>query len=147
MPPPRKLTRGQQIAQTMSTMGFRPDWRGDPGVVEYTKEYAEPDGRLGRLTVVFSKQGVSQVMDSAKLMQFIVTVQGRVDPVIDSIKDHAPRVMQGDMLEALGALEGVREEIDPVNATCDTCGVLLEEWTVDNEGKIICIRPDLCPNN
>lgn len=125
-------------------MGFRPNWTGSPTYVEYVKEYAEPDGRLGRLTILFSKAGVSQVLDSARLTQFVVTVQGTVDPVVDEIRTKAPRVMQPDMLHALQVLEGITEPTEAVDVLCDLCGTLLEEWTADEQGRITCIRPDTC---
>jgi hypothetical protein len=143
--PPRKLTRAQHIAQTMSSMGFRPNWSNASNHVEYVKDFAEANGRMARLAVCFSKAGFMQVMDQARLVQFVVTVQGTVDPLIDEVKTKAPPALQADMLAALAKLEGLQEpETDP-SANCDLCGALLEEWTVDDEGRIQCMRPDVCP--
>lgn len=129
----------------MSATGFRPNWTGDASHVEYVKDFAEPDGRIGRLTVLFSKAGYSTVMDSAQLTGFVITVQGRVDPVIDEVKDKAPKAMQADMLHALAVLEGIAEPgEDQESALCDHCGFQLEEWTVDDNGNIQCMRPETC---
>lgn len=146
MSPPKKLTRAQTIAQTMASMGFRPNWTGDPHAVEYVKDFAEPNGRLGRLAVLFSKDGISQVMDSARLVRFIVTIQGSIDPLIEEVRDRAPKAMQADMLQALAVLEGVQEPKVETSAPCDLCGVQLEEWTVDDQGRIHCLRLDTCEN-
>ena len=112
--------------------------------MEYVKEYAEPDGRLGRLTILYSKAGVSQVLDSARLVQFVITVQGTIDPVLEEVKTKAPRVMQADMLHSMQILEGISEPQAVAEAQCDLCGTQLEEWTADDEGRITCIRPELC---
>ena len=132
----------------MATMGFRPNWeRNSPHHVEYVKDYAEPSGRLARLSVLFSKAGFMQVMDQARLMQFVVTVQGTIDPMIEEVREKAPPALQDDMLAALAILEGMTEPPEDVTAPCDLCGATLVEWTVDDEGRIQCQRPDTCEHN
>lgn len=126
-------------------MGFRPNWTGDASTVEYTKDFAEADHRMARLTVVFSKQGYMSVMDQARVVQFIVTVTGSIDPVIEEVKQKAPPALQADMLHTLKHLEGLQDDSPPVeSAHCDLCGQLLSEWTVDDAGRIQCFRPDIC---
>lgn len=125
-------------------MGFRPDWRGDPNYVDYVKDFAEAHGRMGRLAVRFTKDSYSQVLDSARLANFVVTVQGQVDPVIDEVREKAPKAMQADMLNALKLLEGVQEPDVDQTAVCDRCGLRLVEWTADDEGRVSCLRPDIC---
>lgn len=143
--PPRKLTRAQHIAQTMSSMGFRPNWSNASNHVEYVKDFAEANGRMARLTACFNKAGFMSVMDQARLVQFVVTVQGTVDPLVDEVKAKAPPALQPDMLAALATLEGLQETVEDPTAYCDLCGARLDEWTVDDEGRIQCMRPDVCP--
>lgn len=126
-------------------MGFRPSKLGDACTVEYSKDYAQPDGRLARLTAVFSKAGFMQAMDQAQLIKFVVTVQGTIDPVPEEVEAKAPPVLVPDMLAALQTLEGVTIPDAELSAHCDHCGQRLTEWTVDDSGRIQCLRPDICP--
>lgn len=125
-------------------MGFRPNWTGSPTYVEYIKDYAQPDGRMARVTALFTKAGFMQVMDQAQLANFVVTVQGTIDPVIDEVKTKAPAALRPDMLHALAVLEGLTEPDVDLTANCDHCGALLNEWTVDNDGRIHCMNPQNC---
>lgn len=126
-------------------MGFSPNWTGDASTVEYVKDYADTGNRLARLSCVFSKQSYASVMDQARLMQFVVTVTASVDPAIEEIEQRAPPVLRPDMLRALEALEGIKKEPPPeTGAECSLCGMELEEWTVDDDGRVTCYRPDLC---
>lgn len=129
----------------MARMGFVFNYTGDAHTVEYVKDYAESDGRLARLSVLFTKQGYMQVLDQAQLAKFVVTVQATIEPYVDEVKTKAPRALQADMLHALSELEGVREyEPPPEMVKCGLCGETLIEWSLDENGTIHCGRPDLC---
>lgn len=143
---PTKLTRAQHIAQVMASMGFRPSNVVDPNHVEYIKDYAEANGRLARLSVLFSKTSFMHAMDQARLMQFVVTVQGSIDPMIESVETLAPKALRPDMLQMLHELEGLARPAEPMEtATCDLCGAELSEWTVTDTGGISCTLPEVCP--
>ena len=132
-------TRAAQIAQLMSSMGFLPSRSVDTRYVEYHKDYAEPHGRVARCTVLFNKGGVIANMDHAKLDGFVVTVQGQVDPVVEYIKDRAPRVMHEDMFRALQVLEGITSPTEAVElVSCHVCANDTADFIVSKEGNIVC---------
>lgn len=129
----------------MARMGFTYNFTGDAHHVEYVKDYAEPNGRLARLSILFTKHGYMQVLDQAQLAKFVVTVQATIEPVIEEVKTKAPKALQADMLHAMDELEGVREYVPaPETVECGLCGENLIEWTINEDGTIHCGRPDLC---
>ncbi len=87
----RQLPRAHKIARCMAALGYEPRPLQDPNFVEYTKDYAEPGGRIGRCSVFFTRESWISDMDSAKLGKFRVTVQGQIDPVAELVNEQAPR--------------------------------------------------------
>lgn len=141
----RRLPRAQQIARCMSSLGFTPRPLQDPNFVEYTKDYAEPGGKIGRLSVFFTKDSFLSAMDSSKLGKFRITIQGQLDPVPELVEEQAPGPMKPDMLRMLESLEGLYlPQNAPEEVECDICGMLLAEYVTGDDGRIHCSRPDLC---
>lgn len=126
-------------------MGFNFNFTGDAHHVEYVKDYAEANGRLARLSILYNKHGYMDTLERAQLTKFVVTVQASIEPIIDEVKSKAPKALQVDMLHAMSELEGIREHVAPDEVVeCGLCGETLIEWTVDDSGTIHCGRPDLC---
>lgn len=123
-------------------MGFQPKGELDPRYVEYYKDFAEAHGRMARCTILFSKGGPVMNMDQARLEQFVVTVQGTVDPVPEEVVSKAPPVMHEDMLHALQTLEGLNAAGPAAVETyrCDNCHNTTAEFVVSKQGNKLC-RP------
>jgi hypothetical protein len=142
----RQLPRAHKIARCMAALGYEPRPLQDPNFVEYTKDYAEPGGRIGRCSVFFTRESWISDMDSAKLGKFRVTVQGQIDPVAELVNEQAPPPMRGDMLHMLEVLEGeyLPGSEPEEDVECTKCGMMLAEFVSHDDGSVTCLRPELC---
>lgn len=93
---------GETLIRVMTSQGFAPT-NTHAHFIEFTKTYADAEGRLARAIAQFDRP--DSLLGGVRLVGFNVLVQAHVAATIDAVEERAPAVMQPDLVALVNAFD------------------------------------------
>jgi hypothetical protein len=112
---------GAYVVRRMAEVGFEPR-PGFAGHIEFSKEYADADGRRAKVYVFFDKPIMG--METLSLSNIVVSVQKNIEPTHEVIEREAPSIAKDDLFhvaEVFGDMVGYVPEQAAVTRECIKC--------------------------
>lgn len=128
----------EYLTRVMTEQGFTPARVYNAFFVEYTKTYADAQGRVARAVVQFERPTESAISSGLRLSGFTALVQAFISAEPEAVLERAPPVMQDDFLALLAAFqERTMEQNTVAVEPCTSCGTLVAEYFVV-KGETLC---------
>ena len=122
----------------MSQQGFEPSRVYNAFFIEYSKTYADAQGRVARAVVQFERPNTSTNAGEARLSGFTVLVQAHVEASVEAVVERAPQVMQGDLLAMVETFKsGAPPRSSVALERCSSCRAPISEYFVV-QGHVFC---------
>lgn len=128
-------TPAEYMIRVLRTYGFVPSRTINAYYVEFTKDYADEQGRRARAIIQFEKPGL--VHGTPVLSGFQAVVQAAIAPTVAAVEERAPPVMQADLANVARIFEGGIAAASVVVRRCESCEMPVNEFFVVG-GRVLC---------